>query len=52
VLKELLEERVPPRRDRRNKRGLKRKMSSFPIRRKSDPPMPPANIPKAIRVVK
>jgi hypothetical protein len=51
VLEEILQERVPPRRHRRNKRGVKRKMSSFPVRRKADRPPPPVDIAKAIRIV-
>jgi hypothetical protein len=43
---------VPPRRHRRNKRGVKRKMSSFPVRRKADRPSPPVDIAKAIRILK
>jgi hypothetical protein len=42
---------VPPRRHRRNKRGVKRKMSSFPVRRKADRPQPPVDIAKAIRIL-
>jgi hypothetical protein len=34
VLDEILDERVVSSRGRRNKRGVKRKMSNFPIRRK------------------
>jgi hypothetical protein len=51
VLDEILQERVPPRRHRRNKRGVKRKMSSFPVRRKADRPLPPVDIAKAIRIL-
>jgi hypothetical protein len=42
---------VPPRAPRRNKRGVKRKMSSFPVRRKADRPPPPVDIAKAIRIL-
>jgi hypothetical protein len=42
---------VPPRAHRRNKRGVKRKMSSFPVRRRADRPLPPVDIAKAIRVL-
>jgi hypothetical protein len=41
VLDEILQERLPFRGHRRNKRGVKRKMSNFPLRRKSDKPLPP-----------
>jgi hypothetical protein len=51
VLDEILQERVPPRAHRRNKRGVKRKMSSFPVRRKADRPPPPVDIAKAIRIL-
>ena len=52
MLDEILQERVPPRGHRRNKRGVKRKMSSFPVRRKADRPPPPVDIAKAIRILK
>jgi hypothetical protein len=52
VLAEILEERVVSSRNRRNPRGVKRKMSNFPIRRKTDRPLPTINIAKAIRIVK
>jgi hypothetical protein len=52
VLEEILQERVRPRSNRRNKRGVKRKMSSYPIRRKNDPTMPACDIGKAIQIVK
>jgi hypothetical protein len=51
VLDEILQERLSPRGNRRNKRGVKRKMSSFPLRRKSDKPPPPVDIAKAIRIL-
>src|SRR5277367_4869969 len=51
VLDEILEEPVPPRAHRRNKRGVKRKMSSFPVRRKADRPPPPIDSAKAIRIL-
>src|SRR5271155_6122681 len=51
VLDEILQERVPPRSHRRNKRGVKRKMSGFPVRRKADRPLPPVDIAKAVRIV-
>jgi hypothetical protein len=51
VLDEILQERVPPRKHRRNKRGVKRKMSNFPVRRKADRPSPPIDIAKAIRIL-
>ena len=51
VLDEILQERLGARRNRRNKRGVKRKMSNFPLRRKSDKCQPPIEIAKAIRVL-
>jgi hypothetical protein len=52
VLDEILQERVTPRGHRRNQRGVKRKMSNFPLRRRTDKPLPPVNIEKAVRVLK
>jgi hypothetical protein len=52
TLDEILEERVPLRPSRRNKRGVKRKMSSFPVRRKADKPPPKVDIKKSIRILK
>ena len=43
---------MPPRAHRRNKRGVKRKMSSFPVRRKADRPPPSINIATAIRILR
>jgi hypothetical protein len=51
VLKEILQERVVSSRNRRNRRGVKRKMSSFPLRRKTDLALPPLNINTLIRIV-
>ena len=52
MLNEILQERVAPRGHRRNPRGVKRKMSNFPLRRRTDKPLPPINIEKAVRVLK
>jgi hypothetical protein len=52
VLDEILQERVVSSRNRRNPRGVKRKMSSFPLRRRTDKPLPPVKIKNAIRVLK
>jgi hypothetical protein len=52
VLDEILQERVEVRRGRRNPRGVKRKMSNFPLRRRTDKPPPRIDIKKAIRVLK
>jgi len=52
VLDEILQEHLPFRRHRRNLRGVKRKMSNFPLRRRTDKPLPPINIKKAIKILK
>jgi hypothetical protein len=52
VLEEILQERVESRRGRRNPRGVKRKMSNFPLRPRHAKPLKPINIEKAITVVK
>jgi len=52
VFDEILQERVAPRGHRRNRRGIKRKMSNFPLGRRTDKPPPPVDIEKAIRVLK
>jgi hypothetical protein len=52
VLDEILQERVACRRGRRNPRGVKRKMSNWPLRRRHAKPMRPAIIDRAIRIIK
>jgi hypothetical protein len=52
VLDEILQERVVSSRNRRNFRGVKRKMSNFPLRPRNAKPLPPINFRKAIRIVK
>ena len=52
VLDEILQERVASSRNRRNFRGVKRKMSNFPLRPRQTKPLSPINIGKAIRVLK
>jgi hypothetical protein len=52
VLEEILQERVVSRRGRRNPRGVKRKMSSFPLRPRHVSPLKAIDIKKAIRIVK
>ena len=52
VLDEILDELVSSSRGRRNPRGVKRKMSNFPLRRRTDKPLPPIDIKKAIKVLK
>ena len=49
---EILQERVVSSRNRRNPRGVKRKMSNFPLRRRTNYSLPPLNIQKAVRVLK
>jgi hypothetical protein len=52
VLEEILQERVVSSRNRRNPRGVKRKMSNFPLRPRSGKPLPPINIREVIRIRK
>jgi hypothetical protein len=52
VLDEILEERVVSSRNRRNFRGVKRKMSNFPLRPRNLDPLPKTSIRKAIRILK
>jgi hypothetical protein len=52
ALAEILQERVVSSRNRRNPRGVKRKMSNFQIRRKTDRALPAINLAKAIQIVK
>jgi hypothetical protein len=52
VLDEILQERVVSSRNRRNPRGVKRKMSNFPLRPRHLKPLPKINIRKAIRIIK
>jgi hypothetical protein len=51
VLEEILDEVAASSRNRRNPRGVKRKMSNFPIRR-GYTRSPRPDIPSAIRIVK
>jgi hypothetical protein len=51
VLKEILDELVASRRHRSNPRGVKRKMSNFPLRR-GYKRSPPFDICAAIRIIK
>ena len=52
VLEEILEERAVSSRNRRNPRGVKRKMSIFPVRRRGSEPMPKLNLQLAIKIDK
>src|SRR6266849_429634 len=52
VLEEINEERVASSRNRRNPRGVKRKMSNYPLRKKLAKPLPPIDIQKAIQILK
>ncbi len=52
VLEEILEERVVSSRNRRNPRGVKRKMSNFPLRRRGSKNLPKIDLHLAIKIVK
>jgi hypothetical protein len=52
VLDEILQERVASSRGRRNPRGVKRKMSNFPLRPRHAKPLKPIDIEKVIRIIK
>jgi hypothetical protein len=52
VLEEILQERVVSSRKRHNPRGVKRKMSNFPLRPRGVKPLPPISPEKAIRILK
>ncbi len=52
MLAEILQERVVSSRNRRNPRGVKRKMSNFPIRRKTDRPLPAIDVDAAVQIFK
>lgn len=51
ILEEILQERLPPRDHRRNKRGVKRAMSNDPVGRKADRASPPTNVAQCIQIV-
>ena len=52
VLDEILEERAISSRNRRSFRGVKRKMSKFPLRPRHLKPLPKINLCKAIKIIK
>ena len=52
VLDEILQERVVSSRNRRNPRGVKRKMSNFPLRQRGSAPLPSVNPAKIIEIIK
>jgi hypothetical protein len=52
VLDELLQDRVACRRGRRNPRGVKRKMSNFPLRPRHAIPLGSIDVENAIRIIK
>ena len=52
VLDEILQERVVSSRNRRNPRGVKRKMSNFPLRPRHVKSLPKIDIRKAIWIIK
>ena len=51
VLQEILEERVVSSRRRSNPRGVKRKMSNYPLRRRGSTSSPPVDIAKALKII-
>jgi hypothetical protein len=52
VLDEILQERVVSSRGRRTPRGVKRKISKFPVRRRQTSPATSLDIEKTIQIVK
>ncbi|MBT2321293.1 hypothetical protein J7E62_02830, partial [Variovorax paradoxus] len=52
VLEEILQERVARRRGRRNQRGVKRKMSNWPLRRRHTKPLASVIFNDAIQILK
>ncbi len=52
MVAEILQERVVSSRNRRTPRGVKRKMSNFPIPHKTDRPLPAINIAETIQIAK
>lgn len=51
VLEEILEERVVSSRGRRTPRGVKRKMSKYPLRPRRTCPVTRINIPDRIKIL-
>jgi len=51
VLEEILEERVVSSRNRRTPRGVKRKMSNFPVRRRGSPLIANFDLHSAIKML-
>ena len=52
VLDEILDERVAARRGRRNRRGVRRKMSSYPLGPHGPPLAPIPDLQEYIRILK
>ena len=52
VLDEILDERMAARRGRRNRRGVKRKMSSYPLGPNGPPLAPIPDLQEYIRILK
>jgi hypothetical protein len=52
TLAEILQERLPLRSGRRNQRGVKRKMSSYPLRSRNGPSTSKINVIASIRISK
>lgn len=52
VLEEILQERVASSRGRRNPRGVKRKMSKFPLRPRHAKRLRSIDVQEAVRIIK
>ena len=52
ILDEILQERAISSRNRINPRGVKRKMSNYPLRSRKRQPTQRLNIPERIRIIK
>ena len=52
ALEEILQERVVSSRNRRNPRGVKRKMSNFPLRPRGSKPLPRIDLERVIKIIK
>ena len=52
VLAEILDERVVSSRNRRNPRGVKRRIAKFPVRSRDSKKIPPINVAECIAILK
>jgi hypothetical protein len=52
VLAEILDEKCASSRNRHNPRGVKRKISNYPRRRRGGKTLPPIDFHNAIRIIK